>query len=111
MNGEPVERQEIVADGSMQELSFDYQPTISSWIALRILAAAHTNPIFVELDGKPIRASKKSAKWCLASVDKCWEAKQPRIRKHEQAAAAAAFEHAREAYRNILAQSHDDSGN
>jgi len=111
VNGEPVERQEIVADGSMQELSFDYQPTISSWIALRILAAAHTNPIFVELDGKPIRASKKSAKWCLASVDKCWEAKQPRIRKHEQAAAAAAFEHAREAYRNILAQSHDDSGN
>ncbi len=108
VNGEPVERQEIVADGSINELSFDYQPTLSSWIALRILPAAHTNPIFVELDGKPIRASKKSAKWCLDSVDVCWKSKMPQIRQHERAAAAAAFEVARKAYRKILAQSYDD---
>jgi hypothetical protein len=111
VNGEPVERQEIVADGTIHELSFDYQPTLSSWIALRILPAAHTNPIFVELDGKPIRASKKSAKWCLDSVDVCWKSKMPQIRQHERAAAAAAFEVAREAYRKILAESHDDLGN
>ncbi len=111
VNGEPVERQEIVADGTIHKLHFDYQPKISSWIAVRILPAAHTNPIFVELDGKPIRASKRSAQWCLESVDKCWKAKRPRIRKHEQAAAAAAFDVAREAYRKILAESYDDLGN
>jgi hypothetical protein len=111
VNGQPVERREIVADGTVSELSFDYQPTISSWVALRILPAAHTNPIFVELDGKPIRASKKSAKWCLESVDQCWKSKMPLIREHERAAAAAAFDVAREAYRNILDESHDDLGN
>jgi hypothetical protein len=35
----------------------------------------------------------------------------PLIREHERAAAAAAFDVAREAYRNILDESHDDLGN
>lgn len=110
VNGYPVEKKEIDADGDINELSFDYQPERSSWVAVRIFPAAHTNPIFVEVDGQPIRASKRSAQWCLDSVDVCWKSKRPQIRKHERAEAKAAFDVAREAYRKILAESYDDTG-
>ena len=76
--------------------------------ALRIFPSAHTNPVFVEVDGKPIRASKKSAQWCLDSVDTCWKAKVKQIRESERTDAAAAFEVARVAYKKILAEAADD---
>jgi hypothetical protein len=102
VNGQAVERRPIVADGSIHDLTFDYQPTQSSWVALRIFPSSHTNPVFVEVDGKPIRASKKSARWCLDAVDVCWNAKLPGLRAAEHDAAAAAYESARQAYRRIL---------
>jgi hypothetical protein len=107
INGEAVERREIVADGSIHELSFDYTPTQSCWVALRIFPSSHTNPVFVEIDGKPIRASKKSAKWCLDAIDVCWRAKLPLLRHSEREAALAAYDSARQAYRRILAETAD----
>jgi hypothetical protein len=108
VNGRAVERKEIAADGSIQDLNFEYQPKFSSWVALRIFPACHTNPVFVEVDGQPIRASKKSAEWCLKAVDVCWEKKEPAIRKEEKAAAAEAYEVARQVYRKALQEAHDD---
>ncbi len=105
VNGQSVEMREIEADGSIQDLTFDYKPTESSWVALRVFASSHTNPVFVEIDGKPIRASKKSAQWCLDAVDVCWNSKLPKIREEEKEAAEAAYEKARQAYRQILAES------
>ena len=78
--------------------------TGASWVAVRVFASAHTNPVFVGRHGRPIRASKKSAQWCLDAVDVCWKAKSPKIRESEREAAAAAYEKAREAYRAILAE-------
>ncbi|MCA9104733.1 MAG: hypothetical protein KDA83_04875, partial [Planctomycetales bacterium] len=66
------------------------------------------NPIFVEVDDEPIRASRRSAQWCLDAVDICWEQKRKQIRDFEIPAAEAAFEAAREAYRTRLEQSFDD---
>ena len=77
-------------------------------MALRIPAASHTNPVFVELDGQPIRASKKSAEWCLDAVDVCWKSEAPKIRESERSAAAAAYEVARQAYRKILSEAAAD---
>src|SRR5690606_33527934 len=57
VNGHPVAKKEIVADGSMQSLEFDVDLKHSSWLAVRILPSVHTNPIFVEVAGEPIRAS------------------------------------------------------
>ena len=54
------------------------------------------------------RASKRSAQWCLDAVDVCWKAKSPRIRAADQAAAAEAFDVARQAYRKILGESAAD---
>jgi hypothetical protein len=108
VNGQPVARTELVADGATQALTFNYTPERSSWVALRIFPSSHTNPIFVEVDGQPIRASQRSAQWCLDSVDVCWKSKVGNIRVSEREAAAAAFEVARQAYRKRLAESYDD---
>ena len=108
VNGEPVATTTLVADGTPRPLSWDVPVTRSSWIALRILPSSHTNPIFVVVDGKPIRASKRSAEWCLRAVDQCWTQKEPKIAAAERDAASRAYDHARDVYRQIIAQSDRD---
>ncbi len=108
VNGQAVEKQDLVADGKIQDLKFRYTPERSSWVALRVFPSCHTNPVFVEVDGKPIRASKKSAQWCLDAVDVCWKQKVKQTRAAEQPAAAAAYDVARKAYAKILAESAAD---
>ena len=108
VNGRPVERKVIQADGGLVDIEFDYPIERSSWMALRIMPSSHTNPIFVEVDGKPIRASQRSAQWCLDAVDVCWNAKKGKMREHELPEAKAAYEFARQAYRGILKESFDD---
>ncbi len=108
VNGVPVARRSVTADGTLREVAFDVDLETSSWIALRILRSSHTNPIFAILGGRPIRASRRSAEWCLRAVDKCWNAKSPRIAKSEIDDARAAYEHAREVYRRIAAESAED---
>lgn len=98
-NGRVVARTRVAADGTAREISFDLSIGESSWIALRILPSSHTNPVFVEIGGKPIRASRQSVEWCLQSVDRCWEQKSPRISEAEWPQAKAAYDHARAAYR------------
>ncbi len=106
MNGFPVAEKIIIADGSMNDLVFDNVPVEqSSWVALRIFPSSHTNPVFVHVDGKPIRASRKSAQWCLESVEQCWSQKEKQIAPAEMSDAIAAYDHARAAYREILAES------
>ena len=105
MNGRTVARKEIKADGNVREVKFEVEIPHSSWLALRIYPSSHTNPIFVHVDDKPIRASRRSARWCVDSVDQCWKAKVGNIRKHEREAAAAAFDKAKKAYLQILAES------
>ncbi|HTL18385.1 MAG TPA: CehA/McbA family metallohydrolase, partial [Patescibacteria group bacterium] len=104
VNGYPVGRQEIVADGTMRDISFETQIDKSSWVALRILPSSHTNPIFVLVDGKPIRASRRSAQWCLDGVERCWEQKQRFINSGEMTDAKAAYDHARQVYRQLVAE-------
>src|SRR5690606_20787615 len=97
------------ADGRITDVTFDYTPKRSSWVAIRVFPAAHTNPVFVEVDGAAIRASRRSAQWCLDCVEQCWKQKQRAIRDAERDAAQAAYDQAREAYRRILAESFDDA--
>ena len=105
VNGHAVAKKEIPADGSLAKIEFDYEIKHSSWVALRILPSCHTNPIFIEVAGKPIRASRKSADWCEKAVDVCWNSKVGRIREPERAAAKAAYDKAKEIYRTILKES------
>jgi hypothetical protein len=105
VNGKVAASKNLVADGSVKSLAFDLDIPHSSWIAVRILSSVHTNPIFVEIDGKPIHASRKSAEWCLKAVDVCWNSKVKNIRKAEQAEAKAAYDKAREVYGAIVKDS------
>ena len=104
VNGVPVAKQIITADGTMHQPKFTVNIDKSSWVALRILPSSHTNPIFVLVDGKPIR-DRRSADWCLKSVDQCWSQKQRFIRADEIEDAKAAYEHARVTYRKLLDES------
>ena len=104
VNGVAVAYKEIPADGILRPVSFDYKVDRSSWIALRILPSSHTNPIFTLVGDKPIR-SKSSAEWCLrAGVDQCWRQKEARIRIEERGEAVRAYELARDAYRQRMAE-------
>ncbi len=108
VNGYPVEQREILADGELTDVTFDYEPSISSWLALRIFPSSHTNPVFVELDGHPVRASKKSAQWCADSVEACWNSKRAQIREQERASARAAYDFAAAEYRSRAEQAEAD---
>ena len=105
VNGYPVAKKNIVADGSLADITFDVKLERSSWVALRILPSSHTNPIFVLVDEKPIRASRRSAEWCLKGVEQCWTQKKKLIAAGELADAEKAYDHAREVYRKLLAES------
>ena len=102
VNGVGVARREIVADGGWNDVAFEWPVDASSWMALRILPSSHTNPIFVLVDGAPIRASVESAEWCRAAVDRCWDMKSGLIRPEELDAATEGYEHARRAYDRII---------
>ena len=105
VNGQAVERQEIVANGEVIPVQFEASIDRSSWVALRIFPSSHTNPVFVIVDGKPIRASRRSAQWCLDAVEICWNAKVDRIREEERDAAREAYDVASQTYQKILEES------
>ena len=109
VNGLPVDQVEILADGKQVPVSFDVEIERSSWVALRILAASHTNPVMVLVNEQPVRASKLSAHWCLDSIDQVWLEKAMNIRSTERAAAREAYGVAREVYEKIAAESYDDT--
>ncbi len=109
VNGRPVATQRIVADGKTRTVTFDgVKIERSSWVALRILASSHTNPVFVIVGGKPIRASRRSIEWALKGVDVCWASKEKFYRPEERDKALAAYEHARAVYRQRLAETDTD---
>ena len=102
VNGKAVARQTLLADGTVRELKFDVPVRESSWIAARIVPAAHTNPVFALVAGKPVRASRLSAEWCLNAVNQCWTQKAPRISVSELGEAKRAYDHARQVYRQLI---------
>lgn len=105
VNGKAVAFQNILADGSIHNVSFETSIDKSSWVALLIMPSSHTNPVFVLVDGKPIRASRQSAEWCLKAVDQCWSQKSNKFSVAEKAEAKGIYEAAKEAYRKIINES------
>ena len=104
VNGVAAGSARVTADGAPRKVRFDALLARSSWVALRIMPSSHTHPVFVTVAGRPVRASRDSARWCGACVDRIWEVKSPFMRESERSAAAAAFDHARKSYEGILAE-------
>jgi hypothetical protein len=101
VNGSAVDTAEMVADGEWKDIRFTYPLQKSSWVALRIFPAAHTNPVFVLVNGQPIGV-QESAVWCREALDQCWRMKQKGIRDEERPAAEAAYKKARTVYESII---------
>lgn len=101
VNGKVVATRELTADGRVETMTFQVEIAQSSWVAVRILPSVHTNPVFVHVGDKPIRASRRSAQWCEEAVKVCWASKQKNIRPEERAEAKAAYDHAEAIYRKI----------
>ena len=105
INGFPVATQQIVCDGTEQRIEFKQKIEKSSWVAIRTFPGAHTNPCFVIVDQKPIRANRLSAQWCLQCVEQCWKTKAATYHPSERETAAADYEHARQTFRRIIDES------
>ena len=104
VNGEVVDRKTLLADGKFNAMESEIEIEKSSWVAVRILPSSHTNPIFVHVNNKPVRANPRSAKWCMDAVKACWNSKKPQIRESERGKAKRAYDKAYEVYRTTLSE-------
>jgi len=103
VNGLPVARKEIEADGMERPIEFDVRIEKSAWVALRVLPSSHTNPVWVTVAGKPVRVKSSLNGASRASIN-CERQKMPLIRMEEKGAAKNAYDHARAEYQKRLAE-------
>ena len=104
VNGIPVAEKIIEADGNWNDLKFSYDLERSSWVAFRVEGSSHTNPIFIEIDGKRI-LEESSVQWCRTAVDKCWDMKHTRFKREELEEAKRGYDFARRVYDQLLEES------
>lgn len=103
-NGVPVATKSVPADGKVHELEFEIPLERSSWIALRQFPQLHTNPVNIIVGGKPIRASRSSARWCAETIELLWKNRENKILPAERDAARQTFQNALKKYRTLAAE-------
>jgi hypothetical protein len=101
VNGRVAAVQEVPADDRIHDLRFRVKVDASSWIALRHFPQMHTNPVEVRVAGKPIRASRSSAQWCIGVIRQLWRNRERAIAEAEREEARRVFEQVIEQYRRI----------
>jgi hypothetical protein len=109
VNGVAVASQDVPADDQAHDIEFTAPITRSSWVALRHFPSLHTNPVAVTVGGKPIRASRRSAEWCIGVIEQLWRVRGPGIAPQERAEAQATFQQALAIYRTIAAEAEEGS--
>ncbi|HZE99031.1 MAG TPA: CehA/McbA family metallohydrolase, partial [Planctomycetota bacterium] len=107
VNGVAVATRTVPADNQEHELSFDLKFERSSWVALRQFPQLHTNPVNVLVGGKPIRASRSSALWCIGVIEQLWRVRGQGILASERDEAKKTFDWAIEEYKRIAAECKD----
>jgi hypothetical protein len=109
VNGVAVASQDVPADDKEHDLTFMAKIDQSSWVALRHFPQMHTNPVNVLVGGKAIRASRKSALWCIGTIEQLWRAREKEIAPSEREEAKKTFDKAIEAYRKIAKEAEEGS--
>jgi hypothetical protein len=109
VNGRVAATREVPADDRVHDVEFTVSIDRSSWVALRHLPQLHTNPVEVRLAGRPIRASRRSARWCLGATEQLWRTRGRMIAPGERDDARHAFDEAIERYRRIALESPEGS--
>ena len=109
VNGQVVAAKDVPADDAAHDIEFTVPVAASSWVALRHFPQMHTNPVTVIVGGKPIRASRQSAKWCVGVIEKLWDVRAKNISDAERPEAEKTFQQAIEMYRKIAAAAGEGS--
>jgi hypothetical protein len=109
VNSRVVATRDVPADDRVHELSFTVPIEQSSWVALRHFPQLHTNPVEILVAGRPIRASRRSALWCLEAAEQLWRTRGRMISPGERDDARRAFDEAIERYRRIARESPEAS--
>jgi hypothetical protein len=109
VNGRPAAFVRVLANGKVHPLQFRVPIARSSWIALRQFPQLHTNPVNVHVGRAPIRASRRSARWCLETIERLREQRRNSIREPERAAAMQAYDEAVETFRRLAAEAPEGS--
>jgi hypothetical protein len=104
VNGKVAATKQVPADDREHDISFDVAIERSSWVALRQFPQMHTNPVDVLVDGAPIRASRKSALWCIGTIEQLWRVRNGVIAPAERDEAQRTFQWAIERYRKLAAE-------
>ena len=104
VNGKPAASARVPADGKAHALEFRVPIARSSWVALRQFPQLHTNPVNVLVGDAPIRASRRSARWCIETIERLREQRRNSIREAERAAAMQAYDEAIEKFRRLAAE-------
>ena len=108
VNGRPAARRTIAADGTIRDVAFDVPIERSSWVA-------HAHPAVVAhqpgVRGRRRQANPRVARergMVPGGRGSLLEQKAPKISEKERPAAERAYEHARQVYRQRLAESDQD---
>jgi hypothetical protein len=109
VNGRAVASEVVPADDQVRDLSFEVAIDRSSWVALRHFPQLHTNPVNVRVAGKPIRASRQSALWCIGTIEQLWRVRGNGIKPQEREEANQTFLKAIEQYRQIAGEAPEGS--
>jgi hypothetical protein len=109
VNGRVVDSRTVPADDQVHDLEFILPVGRSCWVALRQFPQLHTNPVDVIVGGRSVRASRRSALWCLGAVEQLWRARGRAIAPAERDGARRAFDQAIEIYRKIASEAPEGS--
>ena len=104
LNGEVKGRRKIKADDRLHDVKFNVKVDRSSWVAIRQFPQLHTNPVLIEVGGKPIRASRASALWAIECTEQLWRVRERRFSKAEKRVARATYERVIAMYGRIAAE-------
>jgi hypothetical protein len=109
VNGRPAASARVPADGKIHSLEFHVPIARSSWVALRQFPQLHTNPVNVFIGEAPVRASRRSALWCIETIERLREQRKNSIREPERADAMQAYDEAVEKFRRLAAEAPEGS--
>jgi hypothetical protein len=104
VNGIAVATKNVPADDRVHDIEWTVPMERSSWVAVRHFPTLHTNPVNVLVAGKPIRASRQSAEWCVGVIEQLWKVRAKNIAAPERAEADQTFKKAIEIYRKVAAE-------
>jgi hypothetical protein len=104
VNGVAVASRDVPADDQVHDIEFAVPVEKSSWVALRHFPSLHTNPVNVIVADKPIRASRRSAEWCIGVIEQLWRVREKEIALSERGEAGRTFRQAIDIYRRIAAE-------